>query len=403
MDWQLTHPLRAYRPEEITVQELKSALEISLRNYCDAEHTQHYNRVVVLTFCWDMDHDRRARVGHWTSQLGDTFQDLYGYEVLHTSIPAFAPNPHGIVSDVMRDTLYGTPHQPRLGRETLVIIYYVGHGRVMQTQAPGDEPALFLHPSWPPTVFDQPPQLISSYHSQDVPRVNFTSIRRELIDSAEPDVLMLLDCCHAGRAGTLGPGKDIIAASAPDHLACADSWRSFSACLIHHLQLAAANRHILTSPQLYARLATKCFTFDVHGETELASIPIHIQQHCNTSRVPIYLGPISTRTPAFCWYSGRVGPSMSQPAIVVLSVRLRDAGSSVLSSLPPWSLMPSLDSVDRVKFERAYPSVSGVEVVFKATFDVWCGLRGCPAVKFITIMVNDEFARNIGPNPISHM
>lgn len=161
MDWPSTHPLRAYQPEEITAQEFKSALEISLRNYYDAEHTQNYNRVIVLTFCWDIDYSRRARVGHWTSQLGDTFQHFYGYEVLHTSIPAFAPNPHGIFSDVVRDTLYGTPYQPRLGRETLVLIYYVGHGRVMPA-APNDEPSLLLHPSWPPTVFDQPPQPIGS-------------------------------------------------------------------------------------------------------------------------------------------------------------------------------------------------------------------------------------------------
>ncbi|EQB55288.1 hypothetical protein CGLO_04801 [Colletotrichum gloeosporioides Cg-14] len=399
MDWPTTHPPRAYQPEEITAQEFKPALEISLRNYYDAEHTQHYNRVIVLTFCWDIDYSHRVRLGHWTSQLGDTFQHLCGYQVLHTLIPAFAPNPHGIVSDVVRNTLYGTPDQPWLGRDALMITYYVGHGRVMQA-APNDELSLFLHPSWPPTVFDQPPQPIGSYHSQDVPRVYFTNIRRELIDGAEPDVLMLLDCPHAGGAGAIGPGKEIIAASVPDHLACVDGWRSFSACLIYHLRLAATNKHILTVPQLYSRLATNCFTFDVHGEAELASMPIHIQQHCNTPRVPIYLGPI---LPAFCWYSGRLGSYMSQPAIVVLSVRLRDTESIILSDLKSWSALSGVDFADRVHFKRAYSTVSGTEILFKATFDVWCGLRGCSAVNFVTIMVNDEFARNIGPNPVSHM
>ncbi|KAF3809279.1 hypothetical protein GCG54_00011475 [Colletotrichum gloeosporioides] len=356
MDWPTTHPPRAYQPEEITAQEFKPALEISLRNYYDAEHTQHYNRVIVLTFCWDIDYSHRGRLGHWTSQLGDTFQHLYGYEVLHTLIPAFAPNPHGIVSDVVRNTLYGTPAQPWLGKDALVIIYYVGHGKLA---AHGLRSTTSTHRLLP---FPR------------CPSVYFTNIRRELTDNAEPDVLMLLENPHAGGAGAIGPGKEIIAASVPDHLACADGWRSFSACLVHHLRLAASNKHILTMPQLYSRLATKCFTFDVHGEAELASIPIHIQQHCNTPRVPIYLGPIL-------------------PAI----------WSIVLSELASALLFSRLDGGDRLMLKRAYPAVSGTEILFRATFDVWCGLRGCPAVNFITIMVNDEFARNIGPNPISHM
>lgn len=367
--WTSTHPLDSYRPSYISVEEFKERLEHSLRDYYgDNPRALHYRSVRVLLVFWDIDKDNQLivhrpigskedpplNIGNFVGRLEDVFTRSYKYKVNKLELQSQLsqdPSPQESLTEVLRAQL------DNIDENDLAIVYYVGHG-----QMAGND--LKIYPT---------------YHNDN--QVNFSAVRRLVIDRAAPDVLILLDCCYAG-GGAIGVNKEIIAASAGDQLAY-NGPASFSSNLIQQLQHAAATRQILTSPQLYARLATKALVRNKDGTAELLSTPIHIQNY-QTNRRPIYLAPVMSFEN---WSVPRSFAIFSQPINVLLSVHLRDGQLKTLQELREWLMRSRPPCVHRVEFRDIFPSGSAT-LIFEVTLDVWDSLPDHPAISFISFKQN---------------
>jgi hypothetical protein len=176
--------------------------------------------------------------------------------------------------------------------------------------------------------------------------------------------------------------KEIIAASAGDQVTY-NGPPSFSSNLIQQLQHAAATKQILTSPQLYARLATKALVRDADGRAELGSTPFHVQNY-QVKRCPIYLAPVQSFED---WSVPRNFFVYSQPVNVLLSVHLRDGQFKTLQELREWLTRSRPSGVQRVHFCDIFPSGSAT-LIFEVTLDVWDSLPDHPAISFISFKKN---------------
>jgi hypothetical protein len=247
-----------------------------------------------------------------------------------------------------------------LQEDDLAIVYYIGHGESHANEA------LLLCPTL--ATDEQPP-------------VSFIRVRRETIDRAKADVLILLDCCYASGAA-IGEGKELIAATAYGSTAY-NGPKSFSSNLIQQIQHTATTKQILTTPQLYARLATKPFILDANGQPELASTPIHVQNY-DTHRMPIYLAPLF---PSSGWVAARHPLIFAQPVNVLLGVHLADANHANLQEMRWWLTRSRPDSVHRVELVNLVPSNAAILFV-KMALDVWYSLKDHPAISFIAFERN---------------
>lgn len=357
MDPRSGHPDWAYCPATLSVDGFKSALTAGLDNQYDGldPNDAWYLRACVLIFRWGEDSQSLYRA----VRLEETFRSLFHYDVIQVTLPSSGSTVYSM-SEVIRNTQTNY----RLGEDDLIIFCYIGgsahygHGNSME---------VFLEPSWGPSI---------RAHSHVLPgAINFTRVQRECINQIRGDVLMLMDC---PLASSLEPwyGKEIIAASR------SENDPSFSHRLNEQLRRAATDRHVLTSQQLYARLVTATITNSPNGG-ELGSIPIHMQSH-GQRRKSIFLAP-----PAMAaipvpsnWRGARLGPAAYQQVVVILTVRLRDTDRGVVDLLRSWLGRSLFDGEGRVELHQSYYCGSEV-VVFKVTLDVWCSLRGYPAISFV--------------------
>jgi hypothetical protein len=74
------------------------------------------------------------------------------------------------------------------------------------------------------------------------------------------------------------PNKEVIVASAFDQVARNGS-NAFSSIMIQQIQHAAVTKQILTVPQFRSWLSARAFMFDKHGNPQLTSAPIHLQNY----------------------------------------------------------------------------------------------------------------------------
>ena len=81
--------------------------------------------------------------------------------------------------------------------------------------------------------------------------IDFNYARKYTLDTANSDVLILLDCCHAG-AVAIGGGKKFIAACAIDTKTQDPIRNSLSSCLLRELNHARGLGEYLTGAQLWS-------------------------------------------------------------------------------------------------------------------------------------------------------
>jgi hypothetical protein len=349
--WTSTHPLNSYQPSYISVKEFKETLEDALRNYYGYSLCAHYYRsVCVLLVFWEIDKDDRLKIGNFVDRLDDVFTRSYSYKVNKLGFQIQDPSPQESLMEVLRSQMHN------IDNNDLTIVYYVCHGKME-----GNDLQIY---------------------ATEYPKVNFSAVRRLIIDNAATNVLVLLDCCYAG-GGAIGVNKEIIAASAGDQVAYNGGTASFSSNLIQQLQHTAATKQILTSPQLYARLATKALVRNADGTAELGSTPVHIQKY-QIYRCPIYLAPV---TSVEDWSAPEQSFIFSQPVNVLLSVHLRDGLIKTLQELREWLSRSRPSGVLRVHFCDIFLAGSAT-LIFEVTLDVWDNLPDHPAISFISFKQN---------------
>lgn len=336
----------------MTKDEFQRCLESALRTYYQAgDRVRHYKNVRVLTIMWEADRDEGLRVASRSDSLADVLQHSYKYDVRRCILSSV--DPAGSLQDMLKVVFNA------LDEDNLVIIHYVGHGFDRKSDS-GTEQELWISP----TGFETP--------------VNFTAIRRGFIDETAPDVLMLIDCCHSGLSA-VGTNKEIIAAGASEALAYNDSAiyqrESMTTGLIQQLQHAAASTQILTSPQLYARLATNALRQD---GPPFRTTPLHLQNY-EEGRAPIYLAPLFT---ADEWVGARNMFIFQQPVTVVLEAHLKDANSETFRELKEWIMRSRPPCVHRVEVIDVIPSGSAV-LIFEVTLEVWDRLPAHAPIVFI--------------------
>ncbi|RSM19220.1 hypothetical protein CDV31_001896 [Fusarium ambrosium] len=217
-----THPRDAWRPSSMTIDEFQDAITDACRNYYDeSSRSGLYDKTRVLAVYWEMDEG--SGLGNQARLVRDLFQGSYGYDVELLAIPMHDPNPDATISFNIGRLLDG------LKEGDLVIFYYIGRG-------------------------DQG---------------GFQEMRAQIIDPSPADVLILLDC-RVTPGSDIGHRKELIAASAFDETT-ESGLSSFTNALIEQLQHAIEKRQIISTAQLYNRLATRHLATRTLGRAKLLS------------------------------------------------------------------------------------------------------------------------------------
>ncbi|RSL66065.1 hypothetical protein CEP54_003869 [Fusarium duplospermum] len=318
-----THPREAWRPSSMTIDEFQASMTDAWRNFYNPSQNRLYDKTRVLAVYWEMDES--TGLGNQARRVQDLFQRSYGYDVELLAIQMQDPNPDATLIFNLRRLLDG------LKEGDLAIFYYIGRG---------DQGA-------------------------------FQEVRTQLIDPSPADILILLDCSVSPGIG-IGHRKELIAASAFD--VTTDSGpSSFTTALVEQLQHAVDNQQVISTAQLYNRLATRHLATSylaVQFRTpQLKAIPYFLQ-NSGEGQTPIMLAP---NKPHEGWAPGAALARFLSPVIVV------DAHAATRLQIDHWFFINRLYNFDRVKIRSMFPSLpSGAIAIVSVTLDVWYTLRGDP-------------------------
>jgi hypothetical protein len=242
-------------------------------------------------------------------------------------LPAYPP-PEELVADMDEDCL--------------AVLHYIGHGkRVPNPSQNRDE----LH-------LDQSQSLLTGTPLLPDPTIDFNRLRHEILDPSPSNVLILLDCCHAA-SGSIGQRKELITACSFEST-CGDGPQGFTNNVVQQLEHAYNQGQVLSTSQLYNRLATKHFVMQA-GVPELAAIPIFLQHH-DKHVTPLFLMPMLLNTHQ-SWYPAPTRGVRLQPANVILSVHLNDTDIQTLGAMQSWIGSRPYE-IGRIRVDKVYKSTS---------------------------------------------
>ncbi|KAJ4132842.1 hypothetical protein NW754_015656 [Fusarium falciforme] len=334
-----THPYNAWRAST-GVAEFQATMADACRNYYEAT-TRPYNKTRVLAVCWEKD--EISGLGTQARRVRDLFQQSYGYDVELLVIQMQDPNPDATISFNLGRLLSG------LKEGDLAIFYYIGNG-------------------------DQG---------------GFQEVRAQIIDPSPADVLIVLDCCVAPGIG-IGYRKELIAASAFDGTT-EYSPSGFTDALVQQLQHAIDNRHILSTAQLYNRLATRHLATQylaIQGRIPQLNAMPYFLQNSGENRAPIMLTPNMAHE---SWSPGSILAIFNSAVIVILHVHLRNAHAATLDQVRHWLFENRRHNIDRIKIKSMFPSLpKGAIAIISVTLDIWYTLHEDPAISFIGFQENDD-------------
>ncbi|KAM0429587.1 hypothetical protein ACHAPT_006183 [Fusarium lateritium] len=215
----------------------------------------------VLAIHWEAD--GALGVSNQAVRVRDLFQCSYRYDVELLVLKISDPDPAATLSFNLRRML------DDLGEDNLAVVYYIGQSKQSTDAIPDLLLTANALPGGPSRFID------------------FQEVRTRIIDPSPADVLILLDCCSAA-GGTIGHRKELIAASAFDGITQTGP-ESFTSTLVQQLQHAIDNRHILSTAQLYSRMATLHMVMP-NGTPLLNAMPYFLQ-NSGEGRTPIMLAP----------------------------------------------------------------------------------------------------------------
>lgn len=334
-----THPYNAWRAST-GVAEFQATMADACYNYYGV-FTRPYNTTRVLAVFWEKDED--LGLGAQARRVRDLFQRSYGYDVELLTIKKEDPNPDLTISFNLGRLLGG------LKEGDLAIFYYIGNG-------------------------DQG---------------GFQEVRAQIIDPSPADVLILLDCCVAPGIG-IGHRKELIAASAFDGTVEYNPFR-FTDALVEQLQHAIDNQQILSTAQLFNRLATRHLATQylaIQGRIPQLNAMPYFLQNSGENQAPIILAPNMAHEGGI---PGFIPAIFNSVVIVVLHVHLRDTHAGTLDQLRKWLLENRPYNLGRIEVKSMFPSLpKGAIAIVRVTLDIWYALRDDPAISFIGFEENDN-------------
>ncbi|RYC88064.1 hypothetical protein BFJ63_vAg9087 [Fusarium oxysporum f. sp. narcissi] len=333
----------------MTSEEFSAAIIKACFLYSQEEVTEIKPRKArALCVCFELDKDSHPNVESTSERVRDVFENTYGYDTVGLVIRKQDKNPQATLTSALGGLFNG------MDEDCIAILHYIGHGGEGQ-------------------------------------KFVFPSLRDNKIDPWDANVLILFECCFPIEIdGYIDHHKELIYAYASGESVCDDGLgceRGFSRNLVRELKRAHECGHVLSTSQLYSRLATKSFTMKESWETELDSLP-HYIRHPRDHGPSLLLQPMRQKsnldlTPAPCQTLG------DQAADVVLSVQIANGGWQALHAIQSWAQRHPLTE-GRVRVDELYKRTD--KCILAVTFQVWYNLPDHPAMN----QIGFEFKRTTG-------
>ncbi|PVH81338.1 hypothetical protein DL98DRAFT_397218, partial [Cadophora sp. DSE1049] len=234
----------------VKLQDFAAGLQDAAKALFPNEKTSRYSCVTVLVLSWQ-DEDPRLPVSLEIAELIRVFRDIYNYDVEEWEIPS--QSSHLALNRRIMGFVDPAPND----REHLKIVYYAGHGRLTKTRLL----------EWTRS---------RSHNQSRVQPVQWSGIQ-VLLEQAESDVLILLDCCAAGTANAGGGSgvTELIAACPYNGIANGVGPYSFTNALVTEL-LELSHKPSFSVGELYSEIFLRAQGHvPEHGRDRPA--PMHIQ------------------------------------------------------------------------------------------------------------------------------
>ncbi|KAL9092581.1 MAG: hypothetical protein Q9165_004385 [Trypethelium subeluteriae] len=278
---------------------------------------QRYTFVTVLILYWK---DTDLKLWDELKELEDLFRNTFNYNVERYEIPSQRSQDqleHIIDLFLIR---YGTP-------DNLVIIYYGGHGGPTKNGSTECEWAAFNH--------------------ELSPTLDWSTIQPQLL-TAECDVVILLDCCHAGSAvrGKTRQYVEILLATDKDHLTPVGTgaWPSFTKILIQKMREIMDREGELNLRSLHAQM--------LPADTGLRRQPILASGRASAGNISLRKSKNSSAPSGLdSLQTGQ--PSESKDHLLMLEVYThRPLESTMFGALVCWLTKDSPSSIAEIRLAK---------------------------------------------------
>ncbi|KAG5749077.1 hypothetical protein H9Q72_012674 [Fusarium xylarioides] len=358
-----------WRPQHMSLDQFDTALkQACLSNAVFNFPQRPYKKARAL--CVHFERERQhLGVESTSDRIRDVFLKTYGYDAVSFMIKDGDPDPEASLGSALSELVAD------MDENCLAILHYIGHGKKMQNPSQNHNE---LHLSQSQSYSGH----VSSAQAIQDPTIDFNRLRHAILDPSPSNVLILLDCCHAA-SGSIGQRKELIAACSFDSQ-CGGGADGFTNNVVQQLEHAYNQGQILSTSQLYNRLATKHFVMQ-GGRPELAAMPIFLQHHDDHVH-SLFLMPTRLATHQ-SWFPAPTPGLRLQPANVILSVHLNNTDIQTLGAMQAWIGSRPYE-IGHVRVDKVYRS-SSIIVVFAITFSLWHSLPPSPAINFIGFECQD--------------
>ncbi|KAF9765826.1 hypothetical protein IL306_001816 [Fusarium sp. DS 682] len=310
----------------MTLREFYATINQACLSYSqDDVKRNQYRKARVLCVCYEADTDSHQNIESTSERVRDVFQNTYGYNTVGLMIRKEDKCPQKTLTLALRGLFAG------MKEDCLAILHYIGHGGQSQK-------AIF------PSVWDN------------------------MLYPWEANVLIIFDCCCAvGISGNIVQRKEFIYAYSLEENPCQSLGceRGFSSNLVQQLRHAYESGHVLSTSQLYSRLATKSFAMNDAWQPELNSLP-HFMRHPKDRGPSILLQPMGFRN-RIQWVPAPCQTLATQAADVVLSVQIENVEKETLKAVQTLIQRHPL-AAGRVRVDELYKRTDKCIVV--VTFQV---------------------------------
>lgn len=262
----------------ITFSEIEQICLDALKSYPKDWPNNHkyYNRVKVLMVMWDDSSHQDDSNDEEIIQrdLQTLFEHVYNYETVRLKLDIADPQ----TINALYASLWAETRD--LEKNSLFIFYYGGPG---SHEYLGDRR---LAP-----VYRNQWYIVAKRQSDGLRRgFSFTQVRRELLDTAACDVLILMGCGYSVATGQTVQGKELIAAGGPSTTTLSNGQR-FGKYLIGVLLEAYTKKVVLHTGQLYAELMQRYWQEGAGpGGKCMEHKPLHLNRSPE-AKLPILLAP----------------------------------------------------------------------------------------------------------------
>jgi hypothetical protein len=330
--------------------------------------------------CWE-DEDPKLPVSIEIEKLNDVFESDYGFDTEVWRIPG--QNSHAKLNQKILN-LIDTDDDPK---DHLFIVYYGGHARLTHDRLL----------SWTRFVkqvftFSKSTRLMDRHswrvnHDKKYPTVQWSGIQN-VLEQAESDVLILLDCCHSATATTsAGNGvTEMISACAYNVIANGVGYYSFTNELTIELR-DLANRPSFPVADLFRNIFSRIQARRPEDGKERHPAPIHFSLTQDNPQFPrsiqlsvrpghidrtkVLNGDSCIRIQSGEPSSGHSFENNREPTLstqaprILLALRLRDncrSGELSMDRFKDWLKdMPAV--AEEVKIEAGYGSFSSILII----------------------------------------